>query len=279
MLISDYSKSTYFTLLELLLEIVDVSGVKHPIRSRKPSDVPQFKNPGIISTIFELVCLSGDTGLQQRVLEDFQFLLRVYLFLRPSSIFQYSQINRTIFLEQHWQSWLFGLLASYSNQNALNITGAARREVKTLIYDLFTLLHHQSLTQPDGWVTMMQSETLLEYFCARGFFQEQELKKALHVKLFHAIIKDTALSETKDLRLWNLIAKWAGSMEEFLFYEPPSQNVRQLDQLTLELNSSGQWNYFQLAQQFADFVDVLLERFTQASTGGEARAFSISDSV
>jgi hypothetical protein len=60
-------------------------------------------NPEVLTAIFELSCLTADPSLQQKVLEDFYCLLATEL------------QNREMFLmQQHWQTWLLGMLAQNS---------------------------------------------------------------------------------------------------------------------------------------------------------------------
>ena len=87
-----------------------------------------FKNASILSTIFEVLCLSRDPMLQQKALEDFYFLL--------SSEVQ----NRELFLAQeHWQTWLLGMLAQ--NLPSEEQSEAAANIFSSLI-KIFTLLFH-----------------------------------------------------------------------------------------------------------------------------------------
>lgn len=127
--------ATYFTLLEVLLENVSITALKNPLEGLDKDTALQFKNPGIISTIFELLCLTGGSDLQLRVLKEFENLLRQ------------SSHNRTIFLEQHWQSWLFGLLANYTGGGLSTTPLKLRSDIFNSIIEIFTISHYHSISQ------------------------------------------------------------------------------------------------------------------------------------
>ncbi len=83
------TKPTYYALLELLIENVSISTIKHPLtpdsttsnnnnnNTSSSSNYAQFKNPAVIATIFELVCLTAGIELQRQVLQDFRLMIQV----------------------------------------------------------------------------------------------------------------------------------------------------------------------------------------------------------
>lgn len=83
----NFSKATYYALMEILLERVSPKSInvnpvhspieesskdqKHPETERKKSEIQfqhQFKNPQILAAIFDLLGCSGNTALLQKVL-------------------------------------------------------------------------------------------------------------------------------------------------------------------------------------------------------------------
>lgn len=158
------SREAYYALVEILLEHVTIQNVNtDPINSlsvklaqgvppspqqqqrlRKssksnattnppasPSAASQafvFKNPSILSAIFELLCLSRNPALQQKALEDFYFFLC-------------SEVqNRELFLAQeHWQTWLLGMLAQNPPSGDHKAPAA---HIFSLLVRIFTLLFH-----------------------------------------------------------------------------------------------------------------------------------------
>jgi len=163
------TQSTYYSLLELLLELASITSVKHPLQemlSTGSQAVPTFKNIQVIPIIFEIACLGASLDLQEQVLQDFLYLLK------------YSPPNRTLFIEQQWQSWLFGMLANESKA-ATTYVGT----LKTMIIDVFALLLHHSLLIPDGYNQYMEMETLLEHFQNQGFLDGYKLRRSIMEKL------------------------------------------------------------------------------------------------
>lgn len=60
-----FTENTYFGLLEVLLENVDILSIKNPLANEEEEFI--FRNTSILSAIFELVCTSAISSLQQRV--------------------------------------------------------------------------------------------------------------------------------------------------------------------------------------------------------------------
>ena len=137
------SKHTYFSLMEILLENVDIIKADDPVLNTAQT----FKNPSILPVLFELLCMSGNSSLQERVLKNFSDLLVG------------SPSNRNLFVSQRqWQSWLLGIVST-SKENS---------SVFLLSIDILTLLHHHCLTRQGGWKVLQQSQTLLYYFGENG---------------------------------------------------------------------------------------------------------------
>lgn len=111
----NFSKATYYALMEILLERVSPKSINvNPVHSPADESVRdmkkqqrqevqfqhQFRNPQILPAIFELLGASDTSSLQQKALEDFYLLLSK------------EKQNRDLFLQQdNWPHWLLAVIA------------------------------------------------------------------------------------------------------------------------------------------------------------------------
>lgn len=242
-----FNDSTYYSLMEVMLERVSDRAVKNPLSDQEDTDFV-IKNPEMLSIVFELLCTSGQTALQERVLQDFVFLLN------------HSPVNRDAFLSQsHWQNWLFGILAN-NNSNDGN------RDVFQKVVRILTMLFQHSLNQPNGWKQFFDTQTLLGHFGEMGFFSSLELTRELNIAMLRGITYDTKIIEKgrKVPAVWENLIQWLFFSEQCLFVLNSGPGavigVPTDDHFLLGIHRrpDGMWLDFEFAQKLLDFLDSLV---------------------
>eukprot|EP01116_Phalansterium_solitarium_P018809 TRINITY_DN5106_c0_g1_i2.p1 TRINITY_DN5106_c0_g1~~TRINITY_DN5106_c0_g1_i2.p1 ORF type:complete len:2201 (-),score=900.22 TRINITY_DN5106_c0_g1_i2:184-6786(-) len=259
-----FSEATYHVLLEVLLGSPSFDNFKHPLQVPPPPGTGagpsrMFKNPHIISTIFEVCCISGSPAQYTQVLTDFRTMLVNF------------PVNKNIFLDLHWQPWLFGFLARTPSDKlvrppdspaSLRMSASlpqpgADKSLLGLFSEIVTVLHHHSISQPNGWPTLVQTETMLDYFGEHEFFDAVQLRRSLHSALLASLQADLSLLQTTDIRIWDSLGKWVAIVGDFLFYSAPQgadPTVR------IYRDAEGRWIDYYWAQRLTDFTDTLVSR-------------------
>ena len=267
-----FNETTYFALLEVLVECVNNREFKNPLQNEEQEFF--LKNPVIISIIFEMLCTSGQSNLQYKILQDFIFVLNQ------------SSENKSIFVKQaFWQNWLLGLLANNSSPSN------SSSEVFKQIVKLLTILFHHCLSEPNGWKVFSDSQGLLHYFGTQGFFDCVEITRDINTSMLRTIAYDARIlqvtSNQKDYTTWENLIKWLSFTEECLFVtqheqqqqqQQSSSNLPQDDHFLLGIHRryDGMWIDFEFAQKLLDFLDSLL--LTPINENGSSSIASSFDS-
>ena len=244
-----FNETTYFALLEILVESVNNREFKNPLQHEEQEFF--IKNPIILAAIFELVCTTGETSLQYKILQDFGYLLNQ------------SGENRNAFLRQpYWQNWLLGLLANNSGQPSNSASEVFKQVVK-----LFTLLFHHCLSDNNGFKVFSDSQGLLNYFGGMGFFNCVEITRDINNSMLRTVAYDARILQQsqKSSIVWENLTKWLSFTEECLFITPQSiennENQFPIDEhfiLGIHRRYDGMWIDFEFAQKLLDFLDSLL---------------------
>ena len=192
------SKYTYFSLLEILLENVDIIKADDPVGGNTNQ---AFKNHSVLPVIFELLGISSNPIIIERALKNFVDLLSI------------SSSNRNLFISQRmWQSWILGILSN-SKQNSV---------VYLYCLEIITLLLHHCLNKPGGYKILSQTQTLFHYFGENGFIDSTKLSRKIHSKLLRSVLADNSLiSQCKNIAKENHVfdnfVYWISLVEESLF--------------------------------------------------------------
>ena len=224
-------------LMQVLLESVDILSIKNPLHNEEEEFI--FKNTSVLSAIFELVCTSGQSVLQQKVLQDFVFLLNQ------------SPSNRTSFLRQlHWQNWLFGILAN----------NPSNQEIFKQVVKILTLLFHHCFHEPNGYTAFSETHSLLSHFGERGFFNHVELLRELNNSVLRSIQYDSKIIQQakKNSTLWENITKWLSFTEDCLFIITSESAMDNHFLLGIHRRHDGTWLDFEFSQKLLEYLDSLI---------------------
>eukprot|EP01113_Clastostelium_recurvatum_P032618 TRINITY_DN4216_c0_g1_i3.p1 TRINITY_DN4216_c0_g1~~TRINITY_DN4216_c0_g1_i3.p1 ORF type:complete len:2476 (+),score=625.81 TRINITY_DN4216_c0_g1_i3:3-7430(+) len=248
-----------------------------------------FKNPAVLSAIFEILCVAGDANVQRRALSDILGQLGGSPDVFPGVVLKSlsgeqatASANRDMILANpSWPVWLLGLIATVPAQ--MQVLDSPRDDDTTLgagvfamVMQIFQVLLMHSLTTKEGWAIMGRLQVLLAHFEQRGFLSREHVERSLNTTLLHALVADpnVIVAVQRNPAVWDNIVAWAGFLENFLLLphtqaaekEAQGNPGQDPDKQAAHMRSSwflpsvhrseaGMWIDFAFTQKLLDFLD------------------------